>query len=250
MSIIHTFDDQSNEILTPNHIANVVDGFPEVVITVFNQKIIDIAKALFDWKEVSDMDAAITIPVYQFDYKTKSVGLYMSTLGGPASVGLLEEIIAKGARKVIVFGSCGVLDRNLVAGHIIVPTAAYRDEGTSYHYMAAGDYVEISTAKRLCELLDEIKISYICGKTWTTDAFYRETKNNMDARKKDGCITVEMECASLMAASQFRNIELYQFLYAEDSLDGECWDSRTMGKVTQGTREKYLRIALEIATRI
>lgn len=250
MSIINTFDDNSTEILKPNDIANIVEGFPEVVIAVFNQKIIDIAKILFNLEEISCMNAGIKIPIYRFEYKAKTIGLYMTILGGPASVGLLEEIIAKGAQKVIIFGSCGVLDKDLVAGHIIVPIAAYRDEGTSYHYMAASDYIEVPTARRLCELFGEMKIPYICGKTWTTDAFYRETKNNMDARKKDGCITVEMECASLMAASQFRKIELYQFLYAEDSLDGECWDPRTMGKVTQGTREKYLRIALEIAIQI
>lgn len=250
MSIISTFDDKSNEILKPSHIANIIDGFPKIVIIVFNQKTIDIANMFFELKEISYMNAGIKIPVYKFEYKAKSIGLYMTVLGGPASVGLMEEIIAKGAQKIVIFGSCGVLDKGLAAGHIIVPTAAYRDEGTSYHYMAASDYVEVTTAKRLCEIFDEIKIPYICGKTWTTDAIYRETKNNIEARKKDGCITVEMECASLMAASQFRKVELYQFLYTEDSLDGDTWDSRTMGKVTQGVREKYLRIAIEIASKI
>ena len=93
-------------------------------------------------------------------------------------------------------------------------------------------------------------IPYVFGKTWTTDAFYRETKNNIEARKKDGCITVEMECASVMAASQFRKIAAFQFLYAEDSLDGDVWDSRTMGKIPHSAIEKYLKIALEVAIRI
>lgn len=78
----------------------------------------------------------------------------------------------------------------------------------------------------------------------------QRTKNNVDARKKDGCITVEMECASVMAASQFRKISAFQFLYSEDSLDGETWDARTMGKVPHSDFEKYLKIALEVAIRI
>jgi len=250
MSIIQTFDDRSAEILKPDLITNKVDGFPEIVIVVFSRIMIDIAKLLFKLKEISHMNAGIKIPVYMFTYKAKSFGLYMSLLGGPASVGLMEEIIAKGARKIIVFGSCGVLDKTIGAGHIIVPTAAYRDEGTSYHYMPASDFIEVKTAKRLCEILDEMKIPYISGRTWTTDAFYRETALNMEARKKDGCITVEMECASLAAASQFRKIELYQFLYAMDSLDGDAWDPRTLGKITQGVRAKYLRAAVKIACRI
>ena len=250
MSIIQTFDDKSTEILKPDLIANKLDGFPEIVIVVFSRMMIDIAKLFYKLKKISYMNAGVKIPVYKFKHKAKSFGLYMTLLGGPASVGLMEEIIAKGARKIIVLGSCGVLDKHISAGNIIVPTAAYRDEGTSYHYMPAGDFVEVTTAKKLCEIFDEMKVPYICGKTWTTDAFYRETTNNMKARKKDGCISVEMECASLAAASQFRKIELYQFLYAMDSLDDDTWDPRTLGKITKGIRGKYLRIAVEIACRL
>jgi uridine phosphorylase len=72
----------------------------------------------------------------------------------------------------------------------------------------------------------------------------------MEKRKNEGCITVDMECASIMAASQFRGIDLYQYLYAEDNLDSELWDSRTMGKVPKTANEQYLRIALEIAARV
>jgi uridine phosphorylase len=128
--------------------------------------------------------------------------------------------------------------------------AAYRDEGTSYHYLPVSDYVEIATADKLAEILSQLNIPYVKGRTWTTDAFYRETRKNMTARKKDGCIAVEMECASIMAVSQFRKKEVYQYLYAEDNLDGEAWDARTMGKAPKSAIEKYLRIALEIAARI
>ena len=37
-----------------------------------------------------------------------------------------------GAEKFLFFGSAGVLDRELAAGHLIIPTAAYRDEGTRH----------------------------------------------------------------------------------------------------------------------
>jgi purine-nucleoside phosphorylase len=95
-----------------------------------------------------------------------------------------------------------------------------------------------------------LEIPYIKTKTWTTDALYRETRKNMMDRKSDGCLTVDMECASIMSVSQFRNVELYQFLYGEDTLDGVEWDSRTMGKVQISSFEKYLQTALEIAVRV
>lgn len=250
MSIIDAFDNDSPEILKPNCIASSVENFPKTVIITFSSKIIDILKTKFKIEEIGYMNAGITIPIYKFRYKESDLGIYMTVVGGPATVGLMEEIIVKGAEKILVFGSCGVLDNGLTAGHFIIPTSAYRDEGTSYHYMPKSDYVEIATAQRLGKIFDDIKVPYIFGKTWTTDAFYRETKNNMESRKKDGCITVEMECASVMAASQFRNIPVYQFLYAEDSLDGEAWDARTMGNVPLSHKEKYLKVALEAAIRL
>ena len=53
-----------------------------------------------------------------------------------------------------------------------------------------------------------------------------------------------------MAAGQFRNVPVYQFLYAEDSLDGGAWDARTWHGVPQSSYEKYLQIALETAVRL
>jgi len=171
-------------------------------------------------------------------------------LGGSASAALMEEVIAKGGRKFLFFGSCGVLDSNIVAGHLIVPTSAYRDEGVSYHYMQTSDYLDIYTSDKMSSIFEELDYPYVKTKTWTTAAFYRETKNNMIKRRAEGYLVVEMECASLAAVAQFRNVEFYQFLYTEDSLDGIEWDSRIMGKLIKDDRWKYLSIALEVASRI
>ena len=110
--------------------------------------------------------------------------------------------------------------------------------------------MEIPTNRRLGEIFAELNLPYATGKTWTTDALYRETRNNMKKRRAEGCIAVDMECASVMAVGQFRGVPVYQFIYAEDCLDGEVWDRRTLGNVPATTRERYLRIALEVASRL
>lgn len=148
------------------------------------------------------------------------------------------------------FGSCGSLDKSITSGHLIVPNAAYRDEGTSYHYAPASDYIEIKTAGKLAQIFDEIGVPFIQTKTWTTDSFYRETQNNAAKRKGDGCSVVEMECASIMAVGQFRNIEVYQFLYAADCLDGNSWDKRILGSLPDDMRERIMKVALETAIRL
>lgn len=121
---------------------------------------------------------------------------------------------------MLYFGACGSLDQSITGGHLLIPTAAYRDEGTSHHYAPPGDYLDIPSASRLAAVLDEIKVPYLRTRTWTTDAFYRETRRNMEARRAEGCAAVEMECASVMAVAQFRKAEVHQFLYAADCLDG------------------------------
>lgn len=53
-----------------------------------------------------------------------------------------------------------------------------------------------------------------------------------------------------MAAGQFRNVPVYQFFYADDCLDGEKWDLRTLGARPASSHEKYLKTALEIASQL
>ena len=64
------------------------------------------------------------------------------------------------------------------------------------------------------------------GKTWTTDAPYRETPVKIAARRAEGSLTVEMEAASLFAVAQYRQVVLGQILYGGDDLSGEAWDRR------------------------
>ena len=101
----------------------------------------------------------------------------MIDVGAPASVGMLEDVFMMGVEKVVVFGTCGVLDKSIEDCSIIIPNLAVRDEGTSYHYAPAADEIEVNEAYMdvFTEMLDELHVNYTVGKTWTTDAIYRET---------------------------------------------------------------------------
>ena len=250
MSIINSFDVSTRVILDPGCLAKPIENFPEIIILTFKSQIINEFIKNYNASVIDELSGGFTIPVYKFNYKGKEIGMYQTLIGGAGTVGLLEEIIVKGGKKILAFGSCGTLDINLSEGHLIVPTAVYRDEGISYHYMPAGDYVEVKTSNNLAEIFDEMKLSYIKAKTWTTDALYRETEKNMQLRKAEGCLSVDMECASIMALSEFRNIPIYHFLYAEDNLDSFEWEARSKGKVSKNEYEKYLNIAIEVANRL
>lgn len=251
MSIINAFDPLSREIIKPSDMIPNIKGFPETVISGLSWKFSEIIRKKFCPEEISYIGiCGMKFPVFKFEYKGHTLGYFHTCLGGACAAGMLEEAIAKGGKKFLFFGSCGSLDSKISAGYFIVPNAAYRDEGTSYHYAPPSDFIEIKTADKLSEILSELDIPHIKTKIWTTDAFYRETVNNAALRRSEGCSAVDMECASLMSCGQFRNVEVYQFLYAADCLDGEVWDKRIISHTPEELRELVINTALETAIRI
>ena len=60
-----------------------------------------------------------------------------------------------------------------------------------------------------------------------------------------------MECASIMAVSEFKNIPVYQFLYGADTLDGPKWNRRKMDDSSKEKMEKkILELAFKVAERL
>src|SRR5690606_5019464 len=80
--------------------------------------------------------------------------------------------------------------------------------------------------KTIQDVLNRHGVKYLAAKTWTTDAFYRETREKAALRKSEGCVTVEMECSAFFAVSQFRKVTFGQILYGGDDLSGNEWDGR------------------------
>lgn len=251
MSLFDSYDENRTAVLNPWNVYQPVDGFPETIIITFGSAILNLALELYEGQPVAIPETGGSLRVYRLR-TAKSIGICRVPMGAPMTVAYMEECIAMGAKNFVVFGSCGTLDRNIPAGHLIVPTAAYRDEGTSYHYMpaSAGDYIEVETADRTAEIIESMGLPTLKTCIWTTDGLYRETRRNMEARRSDGCQVVDMECSAVMTLARYRGIRACQFVYAEDNLDDIQWDPRTMGKVPKSAKELYLRVAVEIAQQI
>jgi len=167
-------------------------------------------------------------PLYEIEYKGQRLAFFHPGIGAALSASLLEEVIAFGCRKFIACGGAGVLEKGLAVGHLIVVSGAVRDEGVSYHYLPPAREVEANkvAVDALVKELDKRGIPYRVGKTWTTDAPYRETEKKITKRKEEGCLTVEMEAAGMMAVAEFRGVLFGQVLYCGDDLSGEKWDNR------------------------
>jgi uridine phosphorylase len=251
MTIIQAFDDTSEEVLRASQLVAPVEGFPETVIVTYSRVKFQHMLESYPCEQITLINTACAeVRIYRIEYEGAVFSLYLSLIGGSIASAIMEEVIAMGGRRFLFFGSCGVLDSDILAGHIAVPTAAYRDEGTSYHYLPPSPYVEIPTAAHLVKVLGELDIPFHTTRTWTTDAIYRETRANMKKRKDEGCRVVEMECASTAAVASFRNVEFYQFLYGADSLDGDEWDARTLAEVSDEDNAAIGDLALKVARRL
>jgi len=109
--------------------------------------------------------------------------------------------------------------------------------------------VQADVVNAIAATLGEHQVAHRLVKTWTTDAFYRETPARIAARRAEGCACVEMETAALAAVAQFRGVKFGQLLYGGDDLGGAEWDGRNWNG-QWNIREKLTFLAAEIALRI
>ena len=248
-TVFQTYPKERSAFINPEDFTKRNPDFPELCVSTFSKGIIDKFAALDSAEVIGHLYTANgETPVYRIVYKHAPIAFYLSRVGAPACVVGIEEIIALGAKKIVLFGSCGILDQS--ADHkIIVPTSAVRDEGTSYHYLEASDevYADRNVVHKITKCLEACGYSCMTGKTWTTDAIYRETKAVIAERKKAGCLCVEMECAAALAVTQFRGIPFAQFLYGADNLDSSEWEPRDLTEYGLSNAEKYLALAFECA---
>ena len=252
--ILREFDPAKRAVIDPDRIFGPVEDFPETVISIFSHQLFDKIRDFLGGVAIAETrDVDGIWPVYRVTYKGNTFALYKARLGAPACVGCFEDVIPMGARRIILLGNCGVLDKNIEDCGIIIPRKAIRDEGTSYHYAPAADLIDVNKkyVPEFQAVCREFGYPYVEGTTWTTDAFYRETRGKIEKRKAMGAVCVEMECAAMQAMCDFRGVEFFQFLYAGDNLDHSGWDPRSLaGDVRLEDKEKIALLAFELACRI
>lgn len=249
--LLEEFDETISSTFDPYEVENVIEGFPKIGVSCFSKKLFDQLINKFRGIEIAFSSCGNgKLPIYKINYEGLDIALFMSRVGAPACVVQYEELFAMGLDRIVVFGTCGVLDKNIDDMAIIIPNAALRDEGTSYHYLKASREIIVNQKykTKFIELLNKHNYSFKEGKVWTTDAPYRETRKKVEDRKKEGCICVDMECSALAALAKFRNKEIFQFFYAADNLDSAKWDKRSLGNNDKlSDKEKIGLLAIKFA---
>lgn len=227
---------------------------PHIAVGIFSEYLLEDIVEKFECKRVGVISCAnCQRPIYIMKYKDIKITLFLAGVSGPWISADIEELSANGVDTFIIFGNCGVLNRKIEDCSIIIPNRAFRDEGTSYHYLPDSESLELNKEyKELFEkVLNENNYNYYEGATWTTDAFYRETKEKIEMFQKKGAVCVEMEGASIAAVYEYKKLNYFTFYYAGDNLDAVEWEERSINQLTNFWKKTRVPIlAFELAYKI
>ena len=167
-------------------------------------------------------------------------------MGAPYAAAILETLIAWGARRILFWGWCGGIAPELAHGDLILPTAALSAEGTSRHYDPAlpVDGTVSPTGALLSVLppvLEEAAIAHHCGAVWTTDAIFRETRDQISRLQAQNVLAVEMELSALFSVARFRGVEMAGWLVVSDLLSTLTWQPGFKNEAFQSGRDQALK---------
>ncbi len=243
------FDPAREAFIEPGAVACRHPRMPAHVVMCFFREVIAGLVASGRCRRVAGLRSVSEMgehAIHSLEHQGREVGVLHPGIGAPLAAGFLEEAIALGGEKFVACGGAGALERDLVLGHVVVPTLAVRDEGTSYHYLAPSRTVASSpeAVAAIEQTLRRHEVPFRLATTWTTDAFYRETPARIDWRRAEGCSVVEMEAAAFFAVAQFRRRSFGQLLDAGDDLSGAAWDHRGWEDHATG-RERLFWLAVE-----
>ena len=242
------FDRDRHAVIEPHMVRERLD-VPPVAVPCFFLDVIQ--KVCVDGRArvLTQLRSAHGVhPVFEVNWGERRITVYHPGVGSPLAAVFLEELIETGCRTFVAVGGAGGLVPELTVGYVVVPTAAVRDEGTSYHYLPAGREVEPTprVVAAIEKVLQAHHVPFVTGKVWTTDAPYRETRGKAARRVAEGCLAVDMEAAALFAVARFRDAEFGQILAAADDLSQEQWDDRGFIPDTS-VRERLFWLAVEAA---
>lgn len=251
--IHNTLDLESEPMLTPELLYGRQEKICDICVITFSEAAINWALEHLECSRAAIIRSANgDRPIYLTDVNGAAIAFYLTYMSSPEAAGCLEEARCLiGADRYIMFGACGSLDNGITRGKIIVPDYAYRDEGLSYHYLAPEEYIKIENADKVADFMKRKGIPCVVGKTWTTDAIFRETKNKVERLRREGCIAVEMECSAMQSVCSFYGLQFYSFLFAGDYFEPGEWKKGDLGGGPEmDLQVRSMQIAFKLAEEI
>lgn len=153
-------------------------------------------------------------------------------------------------QNIIRVGTCGSLDENIKIGDLFVVDEIIRGDGVTPYYVDK-DFKTVAD-KKIADTLYEVGkgmgLTIHRGKAWTTDALLRETREIVEAKRKEGARVVDMVSATLLTIAQTYNIKAGSILAVSDNVvTGEMG---FMNPLYYMAESNILKIALETVKKL
>jgi len=218
---------------------------PKGVLFVYSKKLQD---KIIGSNEVEKID------LFKGDFfilKDSGIGVLNIGIGAPAIVTAMEELIALGTSKFFSIGTAGGLQKSLKLADIIVCDKAIRDEGVSHHYLEPSKYIETSEnlTNIFCNELDKQGLEFKKGSTWTIDAPYRETVQELKEYQAEGVMTVDMEASALASVAKLRKVEFATAFVVSDLLGELVWNPQFKIPAVLENLQKIAESAIKILSK-
>jgi uridine phosphorylase len=156
--------------------------------------------------------------------------------GGPVVVSIVEELKYYGVKSILSVGFVGSLNKKYSMGSNIRALGSLSELGTTPHYDKAKFIMDDG---KITNLFDNESMEY--AMVWTTNAIYREYKNDVEYAINNGCDVVNMDTSHFFAACKILNISCAYFATVSDALLDE-WDNNLTTLVKDGSESQNILI--------
>ena len=139
--------------------------------------------------------------------------------GAPQTADVVETLHALGVEEFMLFGMIGGFSENIQIGDVTFPNRIYAEDGVSFHYGKAKEYLENECPDIFSDMEEYFKQKgHNCShdNMVTSVAVFRQTFEKEAFWRKKGLVGVEMEAAAFSAVCKFLNLKHYAGFFCSD----------------------------------
>lgn len=161
-----------------------------------------------------------------------------------------EVMCNAGIQNIIRIGTCGALDEKMKVGDIIIVDKVIRGDGVTPYYVDKN--FDTCADKKIADTLEQVAKGMGAqvhrGTVWTTDALLRETREIVEAKRKEGAIAVDMVSSALLTIAQTHKVKAGSILAVSDNvITGEMG---FMNPLYYMAETRLIEIALETVKKL
>lgn len=181
-------------------------------------------------------------------------GIKLTAINGgrfSADTAITSEVMCNAQiQNIIRIGTCGALDENIKVGDLVVVDSIIRGDGVTPYYVDSN--FKTAADKKIADTLEQAAkdsgVNVHRGCVWTTDALLRETREIVEAKRKEGAIAADMVSSALLTIAQLNKVRAGAILAVSDNvITGEMG---FMNPLYYMAETKLIEIALETVKRL